>query len=91
MPTQTGPADGYASIADEYISAPELADVMGLNRQNVYDRMKTGRLDAVELGPRAKVIRRDVAIAHFQDEARRHAKYAKQLERGLATLGAVTE
>lgn len=76
-----------ANPLDDYISVPEIADAMGLNRQNVYDRVKDGRLPAVAFGPRAKAVRITDAIEHFTREADRSRSYADQLDAGCVTLG----
>jgi predicted DNA-binding protein YlxM (UPF0122 family) len=71
----------------DYVSVPEIADAMGLNRQNVYDRVKDGRLKAVAFGPRAKAVKITDAIEHFGTEASRSRAYADQLDAGCIALG----
>lgn len=71
---------------DEFVSVPDLAEAMNLSRQNVYDRIKAGRLDAIVLGPRAKIVRKHEAITHFRAEAEEHARTAERLFRGIDYL-----
>lgn len=71
---------------DDFVSVPDLAEKMGLSRQNVYDRINAGRLPAIELGPRAKIIRRDIALEHFRAERDEAAKRAERLTKGIDAL-----
>lgn len=70
----------------DYVSVPEIADAMGLNRQNIYDRVKDGRLPARSFGPRAKAVKITDAIEHFKREADTMRAAADRLDAGCIAL-----
>lgn len=80
-------APDLQTMLSDCVSVPELAEAMGVDRSNIYDRLTNGRLPAVKAGNNW-LIRKPDAIDHFKEDAMRHRSLASQYEMGIHLLEA---